>query len=657
MEGKQSYTEPTKFNDEEDFISVTTLPQVSSRRRVRAHKKAKASVHLPISTLLADSHRFQKANDDHPEGNVSSDETDDEIDAINQQLVPSQGDTDEEESENRSHYIPKSIMIFSKSWLKYFIQFGLLILICITPGILCKYSAIQCLVISNLSIWDISLFITIAVTSLFIIQVITSLAIYIVEYSESRISYYIKPMRRPVVLFLWSVSLLLIWNLWFRLSLSDSTKEAIKFGEKAIFTGLIMSSIGFSVKVICMRYLAIRFHRGAYINRIRINLIMEYLIEKFYSMSSTLVGTGRASVYMLKHHTGDDSNVKIKYLKVNEKILLHNDFSSHQLADFIEYFKGNATFNAWNGELEENGKLYGKRKAIKIIGENIFKKFQHNAGGAISENDFRLIFKSHQLSKQAFSFFDSNLDGFVSKGEFQAALLLLFKERKALTRALHEGENSIGKLDSVITVLFMVVLILLTMLFLGVDMTGFLVTISSVLVSLSFSCGQSLQRIVDSVQFVFFMHPFDIGDRVMIDGIIYLIHKVNILTTEMITHDNTKVIHPNAKLIHSPIHNFRRSPDQFDITQFEIDYSTSPEKLKELEQRISKFLKYQSMHFYRSYEMEIKEVQGREKMLLRLWIQHRSNFQNMKRFRERRTLAIMNVKAIFEDLQILYKVL
>ena len=43
-------------------------------------------------------------------------------------------------------------------------------------------------------------------------------------------------------------------------------------------------------------------------------------------------------------------------------------------------------------------------------------------------------------------------------------------------------------------------------------------TVSSLLVSFAFAIGPSLLVLVNSVVFLFVQHPFDVGDRVVIDG-------------------------------------------------------------------------------------------------------------------------------------------
>ena len=42
--------------------------------------------------------------------------------------------------------------------------------------------------------------------------------------------------------------------------------------------------------------------------------------------------------------------------------------------------------------------------------------------------------------------------------------------------------------------------------------------VSSLLLSLSFAIGPSLLVLVNSVVFLFVQHPFDVGDRVTVDG-------------------------------------------------------------------------------------------------------------------------------------------
>ena len=222
------------------------------------------------------------------------------------------------------------------------------------------------------------------------------------------------------------------------------------------------------------------------------------------------------------------------------------------------------------------------------------------------------------MIKPAFILLDSNLDGSLTKAEFQTAMVLIYKERKSLLKSLIEGENAIGTLNTILTIFMVLMMLLVTLLFMGVEITGLMVTLSSLFVSASFATGKSVERMVDSILFIFFFHPFDIGDRVVINDEVFLVHRMTILSTELIRYDNTKVIYPNSLLLQLPISNFRRSPDQFDLIKLEIEYRTPASKIQIFERRVKQFLIANVEHYYKTFELEIRDSDDLKKIFIRL---------------------------------------
>ncbi|KAK8277643.1 hypothetical protein V6Z12_D10G284700 [Gossypium hirsutum] len=83
-----------------------------------------------------------------------------------------------------------------------------------------------------------------------------------------------------------------------------------------------------------------------------------------------------------------------------------------------------------------------------------------------------------------------------------------------------------------------------------------LLLLSSQLVVAAFMFGNTCKTIFEAIVFVFVMHPFDVGDRCVVDGV-----QMNILTTVFLKLDNEKVYYPNSVLATKPISNSYRSPD------------------------------------------------------------------------------------------------
>ncbi|PPD74272.1 hypothetical protein GOBAR_DD28796 [Gossypium barbadense] len=71
-------------------------------------------------------------------------------------------------------------------------------------------------------------------------------------------------------------------------------------------------------------------------------------------------------------------------------------------------------------------------------------------------------------------------------------------------------------------------------------------TLVTVLVVAAFMFGNTCKTIFEAIVFVFVMHPFDVGDRCVVDGVQLLVKEMKILTTVFLKLDNEKVYYPNS---------------------------------------------------------------------------------------------------------------
>lgn len=70
-----------------------------------------------------------------------------------------------------------------------------------------------------------------------------------------------------------------------------------------------------------------------------------------------------------------------------------------------------------------------------------------------------------------------------------------------------------------LNILVAIIVTIVWLLILGVNITHFLVFISSQLLLVAFIFGNSCKTTFEAIIFVFVMHPFDVGDRCEVDGV------------------------------------------------------------------------------------------------------------------------------------------
>ncbi|TYH91180.1 hypothetical protein ES332_A13G099300v1 [Gossypium tomentosum] len=165
-----------------------------------------------------------------------------------------------------------------------------------------------------------------------------------------------------------------------------------------------------------------------------------------------------------------------------------------------------------------------------------------------------------------------------------------------------------------------------------------------VLLLVGFMFQNTCKTIFESIIFVFVMHPFDVGDRCVIDGVQMIVEEMNILTTVFLRYDMEKIYYPNSVLLTKPISNFRRSPDMGDTVDFTIDVSTPIEDINALKKAIQLYIESKPKHWSPKHSLMFKEIENMDKMKLVLCVQHTINHQNYGEKSSRRSELVFELK-------------
>lgn len=95
----------------------------------------------------------------------------------------------------------------------------------------------------------------------------------------------------------------------------------------------------------------------------------------------------------------------------------------------------------------------------------------------------------------------------------------VYNERKALVHALNDAKTAIEELNRLASVIVIIISLIIWLLMMGFLTTKVLVIISSQLLLVAFMFGNTARTVFEAIIFVFVMHPFDVGDRCVVDGV------------------------------------------------------------------------------------------------------------------------------------------
>lgn len=95
----------------------------------------------------------------------------------------------------------------------------------------------------------------------------------------------------------------------------------------------------------------------------------------------------------------------------------------------------------------------------------------------------------------------------------------VYQERKHLKYSLNDSKTAIEQLNNIITTCLIVIIIIVWLILMRILTTRILIFISSQLLLITFVFGNSAKTLFECLVFVFITHPFDVGDKCVIDAI------------------------------------------------------------------------------------------------------------------------------------------
>lgn len=94
----------------------------------------------------------------------------------------------------------------------------------------------------------------------------------------------------------------------------------------------------------------------------------------------------------------------------------------------------------------------------------------------------------------------------------------VYNERKYLAHSLNDTKTAVEELNKIASGLILVIIIIVWLLLMGIATTQVLVFISSQILLVVFIFGNTAKTVFEAIIFVFVTHPFDVGDKCVIDG-------------------------------------------------------------------------------------------------------------------------------------------
>ncbi|KAI9193310.1 Mechanosensitive ion channel-domain-containing protein [Polychytrium aggregatum] len=448
---------------------------------------------------------------------------------------------------------------------------------------------------------------------------------------------YVTHLRPYLMWLMWSIIGSITWGTIFteHIDPNNDWQKIIQL----IWASILAASIVWCIEKFLLQVFAISFHKRAYRDRIRTNKDA-FLVLAHLNKSRKVRRDVTIPASVEKSHESIDIHASPQTSKAN---LFKNVMTglSHAIGAMVGLQLGMPA-----------GIVLRNVHDAKVLAKTLFLSLRHDGASLLVPSDFEPYFDSPEEAQAAFRFFDKDGNGDISKSEMKEIIVHVFKERASIQKSLRDSSQAISTLDNIMKLFVWIITVFLWLGIWSIDTSQFLTVAISVWAGVLFAIGATIKRLVENIIFLFVSHPYDIGDRIELDGDAYFVKEFGLNTTVLRKVDGKETYVPNSTLIDKYIFNIRRSGHQLEEIKLAVVATTPKEKLLALQERILQFLGQESRDFREACEITISELVDRKSLWVTMVLEHKSNWQDGGKKAARRTRFMWALKEAVEDLGI-----
>jgi small-conductance mechanosensitive channel len=274
-----------------------------------------------------------------------------------------------------------------------------------------------------------------------------------------------------------------------------------------------------------------------------------------------------------------------------------------------------------------------KKAPAEALARRLWMSFVLEGKDALTIEDIVDVLghEREQEAHEAFEVLDVDSNGDISLEEMILRITEFGRERQSIANSMHDVDQAINVLDNLLCFVVFIAVIFIFVAWLNRNFTTTLATAGTALLSMSFVFASTAAEVLGSCIFLFVKHPFDVGDRVDVSEVQYIVERMSLLYTvfrRVKDHKRTQV--PNIVLNSVWIDNVSRSKAMRERIPLFVDFGTSFEDLDLLKKEMTDFVrdKDNARDFQPDIDIEVIGVAEMNKMEIQIEIRHKSNWAN-----------------------------
>jgi len=364
----------------------------------------------------------------------------------------------------------------------------------------------------------------------------------------------LRALEIPLSLFFWGLASWLVFKFMF----TDDRIQWIDTIKRILLSLFISSAVLLGEKAI-VQLISISYHQRSFANRIHDSKREVMLLGLMYEASRTLFPMYCPEFSEEDYIINDSIDMMLTGGKAKAKqggsvtpMRLVGDVG--RLGDKITSVFGNIASEITGKQVFNPNSAHSivvealeKVRSSEAMARRIWMSFVVEGKDSLSLEDIvEVMGPAHQEeAEECFNAIDADQNGDISLEEMVRKVVEIGKERKAIASSMKDISQALTVFDKV---LLFVVTIIVVIIFLAVFQSSFIATLTTAgttLLSLSFVFAVTTQEFLGSCIFLFVKHPYDVGDRVDIQGSEkqqMVVEKISLLYTVFTRIDKMQVV-------------------------------------------------------------------------------------------------------------------
>ncbi|KAJ9104747.1 hypothetical protein QFC19_003888 [Naganishia cerealis] len=461
-----------------------------------------------------------------------------------------------------------------------------------------------------------------------------------------------RALTRNVAFCLWSLAIWVSFQPLLKNTFVGDTNSTsysdLNVFQRLIFGLFIVSLITGGEKIV-IQLIAYRFHQDSYEDRIREQKLNIKSIVTLYINSHDTPGRSDTLTEAIFAKEKKDPRRALK--KALKGLRNAAQTTTTALGNVATEISGQSVLQT-NSPYNRVNVALGSAQKSKMLARRLYYSFKKADAECVTIGDIARYFPDRDSALVAFSIFDRDDNGDATRDEFEMATMQLHREKLALEASMRDLDGAVRRLDDILMVIVFVIACLIFATMLSSKISTFVTSASSFILGLSWLIGTTMQEILGASIFLFVKHPFDVGDRVDIDGQSYTVANMALMSTAFRRVDGTYVWIGNDILRSKIISNVRRSGPISETITFEVDFGTDFKKLQELRDQMLIFLHTEKRDYSPVFDVVVDDFPAQGKLVLKADIKYRSNWQEGALKVQRRNKWICALKQALKDCSI-----